>query len=129
MARQRPRLAAARRRALLTLVLVTSIGPLVYRLAYQPLADASVLLLLIVSVGVHFTLVGLGLVFFGAEGYRTPPFWDASFSAGAITISGQTHRHGGGVGAADGGAVAVLRADAGRQGACAPPPSTGSARA
>ncbi|HEY9025377.1 MAG TPA: branched-chain amino acid ABC transporter permease, partial [Burkholderiaceae bacterium] len=52
----------------LTLVLVTSLGPLVYRLAYQPLADASVLLLLIVSVGVHFTLVGLGLVFFGAEG-------------------------------------------------------------
>ncbi|MEP6504508.1 MAG: branched-chain amino acid ABC transporter permease, partial [Betaproteobacteria bacterium] len=42
----------------LTLVLVTSIGPLVYRLAYQRLADASVLLLLIVSVGVHFTLVG-----------------------------------------------------------------------
>ena len=32
---------------LLTLTLVTSIGPLVYRLAYQPLADASVLLLLI----------------------------------------------------------------------------------
>ena len=27
---------------LLTLILVTSIGPLVYRLAYQPLADASV---------------------------------------------------------------------------------------
>jgi branched-chain amino acid transport system permease protein len=75
---------------MLTLVLVTSIGPLVYRLAYQPVADASVLLLLIVSVGVHFTLVGLGLVFFGAEGYRTPPFWDASFSLGPVTISGQT---------------------------------------
>jgi branched-chain amino acid transport system permease protein len=73
----------------LTLALVTSIGPLVYRLAYQPLADASVLLLLIVSVGVHFTLVGLGLVFFGAEGYRTPPFWDASFHAGSLAISGQ----------------------------------------
>ncbi len=74
----------------LTLALVTSIGPLVYRLAYQPLADASVLLLLIVSVGVHFTLVGLALVFFGAEGYRTPPFWDASFSWGAVSVSGQT---------------------------------------
>ena len=73
-----------------TLALVTSIGPLVYRLAYQPLADASVLLLLIVSVGVHFTLVGLGLVFFGAEGYRTPAFWEASFSVGPVTITGQT---------------------------------------
>ena len=75
---------------MLTLVLVTSLGPLVYRLAYQPLADASVLLLLIVSVGVHFTLVGLGLVFFGAEGYRTPPFWDANFFIGDVSISGQT---------------------------------------
>ena len=74
---------------LLTMALVTALGPLVYRLAYQPLADASVLLLLIVSVGVHFTLVGLGLVFFGAEGYRTPPFWDANFSVGDVSISGQ----------------------------------------
>jgi branched-chain amino acid transport system permease protein len=74
----------------LTLALVTSIGPLVYRLAYQPLADASVLVLLIVSVGVHFMLLGLGLVFFGAEGYRTPPFWDASFTWGALTVTGQT---------------------------------------
>ena len=74
----------------LTLALVTSIGPLVYRLAYQPLADASVLVLLIVSVGVHFMLLGLGLVFFGAEGYRTPPFWEASFTWGALTVTGQT---------------------------------------
>jgi branched-chain amino acid transport system permease protein len=74
----------------ITLTLVTSIGPLVYRLAYQPLADATVLLLLIVSVGVHFALVGLSLIFFGAEGYRTPPFWEASFSWGAVTLSGQT---------------------------------------
>ena len=75
---------------LLTLALVTGLGPLVYRLAYQPLADASVLLLLIVSVGVHFALVGLGLVLFGAEGYRTPPFWDASFDLGPLTLTGQT---------------------------------------
>jgi len=73
-----------------TLALVGSIGPLVYRLAYQPLADASVLVLLIVSVGVHFALVGLALVFFGPEGYRTPPFWDASFQWGAVTLGGQT---------------------------------------
>ena len=57
------------------------LGPLVYRLAYQRLADATVLVLLIVSVGVHFALTGLGLVFFGAEGFRNPSFWDARFSA------------------------------------------------
>ena len=76
--------------ALLTLALVTPFGPLIYRLAYQSLADASVLVLLIVSVGVHFALVGLGLFFFGAEGFRNPSFWDARFSAGPLTLSGQT---------------------------------------
>ncbi|MBL8303469.1 MAG: branched-chain amino acid ABC transporter permease [Ideonella sp.] len=75
---------------LLTLAIVTPLGPLVYRLAYQPLADATVLVLLIVSVGVHFALTGLGLVFFGAEGFRNPSFWDARYSAGALTLSGQT---------------------------------------
>ena len=76
--------------AALTLALVTAIGPLIYRLAYQSLADASVLVLLIVSVGVHFALVGLGLFFFGAEGFRNPSFWDERFSVGPLTFSGQT---------------------------------------
>jgi branched-chain amino acid transport system permease protein len=74
----------------LTLAIVTPLGPLVYRLAYERLADASVLVLLIVSVGVHFALTGLGLLFFGAEGFRNPSFWDARFSVGALTLSGQT---------------------------------------
>jgi branched-chain amino acid transport system permease protein len=75
--------------AVLTLCIVTAFGPLVYRLAYQSLADASSLVLLIVSVGVHFALTGLGLVFFGAEGYRNPSFWDARFTLGPMTLSGQ----------------------------------------
>ena len=75
--------------ALLTLALVTPFGSLIYRLAYESLADASVLVLLIVSVGVHFALVGLGLFFFGAEGFRNPSFWDARFSVGAVTLTGQ----------------------------------------
>ena len=74
----------------LTLAIVTMLGPFVYRLAYQRLADASVLVLLIVSVGVHFVLTGLGLVFFGAEGFRNPSFWDARFAAGPLTLTGQT---------------------------------------
>lgn len=76
--------------AALTLALVTPFGGLIYRLAYESLADASVLVLLIVSVGVHFALTGLGLVFFGAEGFRNPSFWDERFSAGPLTLSGQT---------------------------------------
>ncbi len=76
--------------AALTLALVTPMGPLVYRLAFRSLADSSVLVLLIVSVGVHFALTGLGLLFFGAEGFRNPPFWDARFSFGALAVTGQT---------------------------------------
>ncbi|MFX8133607.1 branched-chain amino acid ABC transporter permease, partial [Acinetobacter baumannii] len=60
------------------------------RLAYRALSGASVLTLLIVSVGVHFALTGIGLVFFGAEGYRTPAFWDARFDLGPLSFTGQT---------------------------------------
>lgn len=76
--------------SLFTLAIVTPLGPLVYRLAYEKVADASVLVLLIVSVGVHFALTGLGLVFFGAEGFRNPSFWDVRFQIGAMTLTGQT---------------------------------------
>jgi branched-chain amino acid transport system permease protein len=75
---------------LLTLGIVTALGPLLYRIVYQPLAEASVLVLLIVSVAVHFAMLGLGLWFFGAEGSRTPAFTDASFRMGEMTISGQS---------------------------------------
>ena len=75
---------------LLTLATVVPLGPLVYRLAYQPLASASVLVLLIISVAVHFAMTGLGLVFFGAEGSRTPPFSEAQFKLGILNISGQS---------------------------------------
>jgi branched-chain amino acid transport system permease protein len=73
----------------LTVAIVTSFGPLVYRLAYQSLADASSLVLLIVSVGVHFAMTGLGLLFFGAEGFRNPSFWDMRVNLAGLTIKGQ----------------------------------------
>ena len=76
--------------ALLTLAVVTPLSPYLYRIAYQPLAEASVLVLLIASVGVHLALVGLGLVFFGPEGYRAPGFSEAVFTLGPLTIPGQT---------------------------------------
>jgi branched-chain amino acid transport system permease protein len=75
---------------LLALAIVIPLGPQLYRLAYQPIAEASVLVLLIVSVAVHLALVGLGLLFFGAEGSRTPAFSEASIELGGLTISGQS---------------------------------------
>lgn len=76
--------------ALLSVAIVTAFGPLVYRVAYQSLEAATPLVLLIVSVGVHFALTGLGLLFFGAEGFRNPSFWDVRFSLGPVSLSGQT---------------------------------------
>jgi len=56
---------------------------------YEPLADASVLVLLVVSVAVHMALVSLGLLIFGAEGSRTLPFSEARFELGALQIAAQ----------------------------------------
>ncbi len=76
--------------AVLSVAIVTTFGPLVYRVAYQSLEDATPLVLLIVSVGVHFAMTGFGLLFFGAEGYRNPAFWGDSFELGPVRVSGQT---------------------------------------
>jgi branched-chain amino acid transport system permease protein len=75
---------------LLALAIVAPMGPLLYRIAFEPLADASVLVLLIAAIGVHLALTGLGLVFFGAEGWRTPPFSDAVFALGDLSVTGQS---------------------------------------
>lgn len=72
------------------LLTVTPLGPLMYRLAFRPLSHAPVLILLIVAVAVHGILVGLGLLFFGPEGSRTPAFSDARFDWGGLPVSGQS---------------------------------------
>jgi branched-chain amino acid transport system permease protein len=75
--------------ALLSLAIVTPMAPCVYRIAYQGLADASVLTLLIASMGVHLVLLGLGLLVFGPEGSRGTAFSDAVFDLGSLTVQGQ----------------------------------------
>ncbi len=75
---------------IVAMLLVVPMGPMIYRIAFQPLASASVLVLLIVSVAVHLALIGLGLLFFGAEGSRTPAFTDISFELAGAPLQGQT---------------------------------------
>jgi branched-chain amino acid transport system permease protein len=75
---------------LLTLLIVTPMGPLIYEVAFRPLADSATLVLLTAAVAVHFVLLGSGLLFFGAEGSRTPPFTEAQFTFGNLTVSGQS---------------------------------------
>ncbi|MBN9463307.1 MAG: branched-chain amino acid ABC transporter permease [Burkholderiales bacterium] len=75
---------------LLAVALVAPLGPIVYRIAFQPLANASVLVLFIVAMAVHYALTGLGLVLFGGEGLRSSPLSDAQFGLGVMNVSAQS---------------------------------------
>ena len=72
-----------------SVLLVIPIAPLIARLALQPIADASVLVLLIASLALHFLLTGMGLLFFGPEGFRTSPL-----VTGGLTLPGGLHVNG-----------------------------------
>ena len=74
----------------LSLLIVAAIGLFLYRIAFQPIAHTSVLVLLIASVGCHLALQGFGLVFFGAEGQRGPVLSDAAFTVGPLRFTGQS---------------------------------------
>lgn len=77
-------------RVVFALALVIPMGPMIYRLVYQPVEQASVLVLLIISVAVHFAMTGLGLLFFGAEGWRTPALVEGSIQLGPVAWTAQT---------------------------------------
>jgi len=74
----------------LSLAVVACIGLFLYRLAFQPLAHTSVLVLLIASVGCHLAMQGLGLLFFGAEGQRGPAVADIALTFGPLRFTGQS---------------------------------------
>jgi branched-chain amino acid transport system permease protein len=74
----------------LTLALIVPLGPMLYRVAYRPVANASVLVLFIVSMAVHYALTGLGLAMFGGEGLRTNAVSDRSFELGTLKVGAQS---------------------------------------
>ncbi|HEY0908896.1 MAG TPA: branched-chain amino acid ABC transporter permease [Bradyrhizobium sp.] len=74
----------------LSLAIVALIGLFLYRIAFQPIAHTSVLVLLIASVGCHLAMQGFGLVFYGAEGQRGPPLSNAAFTVGPLRFTGQS---------------------------------------
>src|SRR6202049_265204 len=74
----------------LSLLIVAAIGLFLYRIAFQPLAHTSVLVLLIASVGCHLAMQGFGLVFFGAEGQRGPPLAGGALALGPFGFTGQS---------------------------------------
>lgn len=72
------------------LAIVVPLGMMMYRLAYQPVAEASVLVLIIVSVAVHFATLCVGLLIFGPEGARNEPLSQAHFTVAGLVFSGQS---------------------------------------
>lgn len=75
---------------LLTLCLIVPLGPMIYRLFFQPLASSPSLVLLIVAIALHVAMVGLGLLMFGPDGGKTQPFSNTSFRFGHIMLKSQT---------------------------------------
>lgn len=74
----------------LTLAIVVPLGPILYTVFFEGIARSSNLTLLIASVALHYGLVGVGLLLFGAEGFRTDALFDASFSLGPMLVSSQS---------------------------------------
>jgi branched-chain amino acid transport system permease protein len=74
---------------LLAIALVVPIGPLLYRIALRPIGDASVLVLLMVSVVLHFAVSGVALMTFGPEGARPRGMSDASFAFAGMFFTAQ----------------------------------------
>jgi branched-chain amino acid transport system permease protein len=74
---------------LVAIALVTPLGPLINKIAIEPISSASTLILLMVSLALHFLLSGLGLIYFGPEGYRTPAMLEGmvNFSEGYAVAS------------------------------------------
>ena len=71
------------------LLLVIPLGPMIYRFAFQPLPDADPLTFFMLSIAVDVSMIGLGLVLFGAEGARTASYNDLRLQFGVISVSGQ----------------------------------------
>lgn len=73
-----------------TVAMTTYLAPLLYRVAFQPIAAASPLVLLIAAIAVHFGLNSVGLHVFGAEGVRTTGFSGAPFVVGNVVFTQQS---------------------------------------
>lgn len=75
---------------LVTLAIVAPLGPILWRIVFQPMATANVLVLLIAAVALHLVLTGVGLLAFGPDGARTEPLLDVGVNFGVISIPAQS---------------------------------------
>jgi branched-chain amino acid transport system permease protein len=71
------------------LALTTALGPVSYRVIIQPLPRASALVYLIMTIGLHLALTGLGLAFWGPQPYTLPPFTEGRARFGPVLFDHQ----------------------------------------
>lgn len=75
---------------LLAVAITTLLGPVFYRIIVQPLPRAHVVVFLILTIGLHLALSGLGLAFWGPQPYTLPAFQKgAGLTLGAARFSPQ----------------------------------------
>ncbi len=75
--------------AVAAILLISSMGPPLYVLVYKSIAQASVLVLLVVSVALHLVLNEFGLFLFGPGGGRAEPLFKLAFALGGVRIPAQ----------------------------------------
>lgn len=72
------------------ILLVTSLGPPLYRIAFSALSEASPLVLLIAAIALDLVLLGAGLLAFGPEGSRIEGFGQGSFLFAGMQFTTQS---------------------------------------
>ncbi|WP_428528656.1 branched-chain amino acid ABC transporter permease [Pseudorhodoplanes sp.] len=72
-----------------TLLIVAPLGPMIYRIAYEPVIDTSILNLLMISVAIDVAMTGFSLLVFGPEAFRTAMFSNEVLKVGIIEIDYQ----------------------------------------
>jgi branched-chain amino acid transport system permease protein len=74
---------------LAAILLVVPLGPMIYRMAFQPLIDSDPLTFFMLSIAVDVSMIGIGLVLFGPEGARTAPYTEFKLTIGDLQVPGQ----------------------------------------
>jgi branched-chain amino acid transport system permease protein len=73
-----------------TLAIIVPFGAMFHRIVFQPMANASMLVLMIAAVALHLLMVGVGLLAFGPEGARTDPLFSLRMNIGSMSITAQS---------------------------------------
>lgn len=70
------------------LLITVPLAPMIYRLAFQPIQDAGVLVMFMVAISIDAVIVGMALLLFGPDGVRNEAYSDFSLQLGNLVVTG-----------------------------------------